>query len=116
RKRPPKVPPAPMLAGRALFGPGVPEGTYTVKLTKGSETLSWPLEVAADPRLPHSKEDRALQQKSVLDLYDLQEKLGFVADSLTDIRDQANARSEASSKGSSLRKELAVFAGQLDRL
>jgi len=116
RKKPPKVPPAPLLAGRALVGPSVPEGTYTVKLTKGSETLSWPIEVAADPRLPHPKEDRASQQRSVLDLYDLQEKLGFVADSLTDIRDQAKARSEKSAKSRSLRQNLDSFASQLDRL
>ncbi|MBI1745956.1 MAG: glycosyl hydrolase [Acidobacteria bacterium] len=114
RLKPPKVPPAPTLAARALFGPMAPEGTYTVKLLKGSETYTGSLRLIADPRLPHSTEDRTVQREAVMKLYRMQERLAFIAAAVTDARDQARNRKLPS--GDKLASTLAAFAGKLDAL
>ncbi|MEW6364470.1 MAG: glycosyl hydrolase [Acidobacteriota bacterium] len=116
RMKPPKVPPAPVLAGGAMFGPMVPEGTYTVKLVKGNESYTGSIKVIMDPASPHSAEDRALQQKTVRKLYDMQDQLGYVADCVTSARDQARERAKKLGKGTGLAKELDAFADRLDKL
>ena len=70
RLKPPTMPPANALV-MAFQGPRVPEGEYTFKLIKGKETLEGTVELVADPRNPHPKEDRLLQQTTALDAYDL---------------------------------------------
>ena len=109
----PKMPPATALV-MAFQGPRVPEGTYTYKLIKGKETLEGQLELVADPRNPHPKEDRLLQQKTALNVYDLLSDLTFLADSVTDLRDQARNRAEELSKKD--KAALEAFADSLDTL
>jgi hypothetical protein len=116
RLKPPKVPPAPMLAGRALFGPMVPEGDYTVKLIKGDNNYSGQIRLIADPKLPHSAEDRALQQQTVMTLYQMQERLAFIAAAVTEARDQARERAKALKSDAKLAMTLEAFAEKLDRL
>jgi len=116
RLKPPKVAPAPTLAGGALFGPTVPEGIYTAKLIRGKDTLSTDIKIAFDPRLPHSAEDRALQQKTVWQLYQMQEELAYIADQVTGVRDQAKAQSNQLKKGDGLANALKQFADRLDKL
>ncbi|MFQ5824130.1 MAG: glycosyl hydrolase [bacterium] len=116
RLKPPKVPPAPVLAPRGLFGPMVPEGTYTVKLVKGKKTYSGQIKIIADPTSPHSAEDRALQQQSVMKLYYMQDRLAFIADAVTDARDQAKDRAKQLKKKDKLAKSLNAFADRLDKL
>jgi len=113
RLKPPKVPPASSLVP-AFQGPRVPEGAYTIKLIKGKEILEGTVELVADPRNPHPKEDRLLQQKTALQVYDLLEDLTFLADSVTDLRDQARERA----KGLAKKDKIAVdaFADNLDAL
>jgi len=113
RLKPPKIPPATALVP-AFVGPRVPEGTYTFKLIKGKETLEGQVELVADPRNPHPKEDRLLQQETALEIYGMLADLTFLADSVTDLRDQTEERGEALSK-----KDKAVledFADSLDAL
>ena len=116
RLKPPKVPRAPMLAFRALVGPMVPEGEYQIKLIKGKETFSGSIRVIADPNSPHSAEDRALQQKTVLQLYRMQERLAYIAAALTGVRDQARERAGKLKKGDKLARQLHAFADKLDVL
>ncbi len=87
----PTVPPATALIP-AFQGPRVPEGTYAVRLTKGKTVLEGEVTLVADPRNPHPREDRLLQQRTALHVYDLLEALTFLADSVTDLRDQAENR------------------------
>ncbi|MFN7976277.1 MAG: glycosyl hydrolase, partial [Acidobacteriota bacterium] len=115
RRKPPKVPPAPQLAGRALFGPMVPAGTYTVKLFKGAETYEGRVEVIPDATLPHSAADQELQAKTVLELYDMQQELGYLADLATAARDRARERVKDLGKGK-LPKDLEAFASSVDAL
>jgi len=113
RLKPPKIPPATALVP-AFVGPRVPEGTYTFKLIKGKEILEGQVELVADPRNPHPKKDRLLQQETALEIYDMLADLTFLTDSVTDLHDQAEERTEALSK-----KDKAVlesFAESLDTL
>lgn len=116
RQKPPKVAPAPTLAGGALFGPIVPEGTYTAKLIKGKDTLSTDIKIMFDPKSRHSAEERALQQKTVWKLYRMQEELAYVAESITDARDQAKNEAGKLKKGDGFVKDLNRFADTLDEL
>jgi len=113
RLKPPKVPPATALVP-TFMGPRVPEGSYTFKLIKGKEALEGQVELVADPRNPHPKEDRLLQQKTALEIYDMLAELTFLTDSVVDLHDQAEERAEALSKKD--KATLDEFAESLDAL
>ncbi len=93
RLKPPKVPPATGLVP-ATQGPRVLEGSYVVKLIKGKHTVEGSVTLAADPRSPHSHDDRIFQQKTAMALYRDLERLAYLVDTITDARDQADARAE----------------------
>lgn len=68
-----------------LSGPMVDEGKYTVRLTQGVREFTGTIVLAADPASGHTAEDRRLRQEAVMDLYRMQEDLGFLADSIADL-------------------------------
>ncbi len=107
----PKVPPANSLVP-AFQGPRVPEGTYGFKLIKGKDTYEGEVSLVPDPRSPHSKEERQLQQRTALELYDMLERLTYVVDATIDLRDQARERAEETSGGTA--KRLNEYADELD--
>jgi photosystem II stability/assembly factor-like uncharacterized protein len=113
RMKAPTLPPAKALVF-AFQGPRVPEGTYTFKLIKGKEVLEGEVELVADPRNPHPKEDRLQQQTTALEAYDLLGELTYLADSVTDLRDQARER--AAKLGKRDQNSLNAFADSLDEL
>jgi len=113
RLKAPTMPPANALV-MAFQGPRVPEGDYTFKLIKGKETLDGTVELVADPRNPHPKEDRLLQQATAIDAYDLLGDLTFLADSVTDLRDQARNRAESLEKKD--KAAIEAFADDLNTL
>jgi photosystem II stability/assembly factor-like uncharacterized protein len=116
RQKPPKVPPSPNLAGPALFGPMVPEGVYTVKLIKEKETFTGQIKVVADPKSVHSAADRTLQQQTVHKLYEMQERLAFIDDMVTDTRDKAKDRAGKLDGADAVAKEVQAFADKLEAL
>ncbi len=91
RLKPPKFPAATSLVP-GFLGPRVKEGKYKIRLIKGKETLEGEVELVADPRSPHSAEDRALQQEKALELYHLLGELTYLAESLEALRDGAEER------------------------
>ena len=115
RQKPPKVAPAPTLAGGALFGPIVPEGIYPVKLIKGNATYTTEIKVIYDPDSPHSAEDRAEQQNTVWKLYRMQEQLAYLGDAVTSARDKARDQAKRLKKGDGFVKTLLAFADKLDQ-
>ncbi len=114
RLPPPKVPPATNLVP-AFEGPRVLEGTYTVKLIKGKKTLTGAVKLVPDPRSPHSAEDRKLQQQTALDLYHMLERMTYLVDSITDLRDQARARAGKLPDRSRTAKRLTAYADSLEQ-
>ncbi len=118
RLKPPKLPAAAGLVQQpyALLGPRVPEGTYTVKLIKGKETLTSQLKLVSDPRSRGSAEDRALQQQTAMQLYRMLEQLTYVVDAMVDLRDRANQRAGKRSRDNALRKQLEALGKSLEDL
>ncbi len=113
RLKPPKLPPATALAP-AFIGPSVPEGTYTYKVVKGKDSFEGQVKLVPDPRSTHSAEDRALQQKLGLDLYDRLADLTYTVDAVTDLRDQARARAEELGEGSRNARRFEEFGDRLE--
>ena len=118
RMKPPKVPPGTNLVPNpySFYGPRVPEGEYTVKLIKDKETYTSKLTLAPDPRSTHSAEDRALQHKTVRELYGMLESLTFVTDAVMDARSQVRARGAKLAKGDALGKKLTSLGDRLDQI
>jgi photosystem II stability/assembly factor-like uncharacterized protein len=111
RLPPPKVPPATALVP-VFAGPRVPEGTYSFRLIKGKDTYEGRVKLVADPRSPHAAEDRQLQQRTALEIYDMLERLTYVVDAVIDLRDQARERAGRTSGGTARR--LNRYADRLD--
>jgi hypothetical protein len=114
RLKAPKVPPSPALEGGSLRGPMLPEGVYTAKIHKGDELYLAKIELVGDPRLPHSAEDRRLEQQTVMKLYRDLERLAFIAAQVTDSRDQLRDRARKVKGDEALAKELNALADKLD--
>jgi len=94
RAKPPKMPPAAGLVENdfVFFGPQAQEGIYSVKLTKGKDTYNSEVKLIPDARSKSTAADRALQHKTVMQLYDMLAQLTYVVDAANDLRDQAKQR------------------------
>lgn len=97
RLQPPKLPPASNLVF-AFQGPSLLEGDYTFKLTKGKTELDGTVTLAPSPTSPHSAEDRAVQQKTSMQLYERLADLTYLVETLVDLKEQADERAEATSR------------------
>jgi len=118
RLKAPKVPPAANLVPNffAFVGPRHPAGTYAVKLIKGDKTYDGAIRLVEDPRATHSEADRAAQRETVLRLYGDLERLTYLVDSITDLRDRARAAGTTLGQKDRLRVQLAGLADRLDEL
>jgi photosystem II stability/assembly factor-like uncharacterized protein len=117
RLPPPKVPASEsMVLPFAFFGPRVPAGTYTVKLTQGEKTYSQQIQLVPDPRSRHAPEDRALQQETAMALYGMLERLSYIAGIVTPTREAAAKRAEGLPRGDRLRGRLEALAKTLESL
>ncbi len=114
RLPPPKVPPAGNLAP-AFIGPRAAEGTYAVKMIKGKDTYSTEVTLVADPRSPHTAEDRASQQQLSMRLYVMLEDLTYLVETAVEVRDQAREKAKALPKGDRLAKSLEALADAYEK-
>jgi photosystem II stability/assembly factor-like uncharacterized protein len=71
RVKPPKVPRAAQVAFGASQGPRVPPGTYTLRLTRGAETIETKLAIGLDRRAPYNAADRKAQFDAVMKAHGL---------------------------------------------
>jgi len=116
RLKPPKVPTAQSREFGSLTGPVLPEGTYTAKLLKGDETYMTQVKLIGDPALPHSAEDRKVQQQTVMKLYRMLERLAYVNAAVVDARDQAADRLKKLKKEDLLYQQLDAIRSKLTDL
>ncbi|MGE5346572.1 MAG: WD40/YVTN/BNR-like repeat-containing protein [Acidithiobacillales bacterium] len=118
RLKPPKVPPATSLVEQpyAFVGPRLPEGTYTVKLTKGKTVVTGEVKLVGDPRSKHSAADRKLQQETALKLYGMLARLTFEVDRILDLQKQAATGASKLPAGSAARKRLERFGAGLETI
>lgn len=90
RRKAPKVPTSGnTFSFNALFGPSYPPGEYKVRIIKGDEIIDGSIILEYDPASPHSKEDRDLQQKTVMQAYNMLEDLAYMDAQVVDIAKQA---------------------------
>ncbi len=99
----------------SFVGPRVPAGSYTVKLTKGGQTLAGEARLVPDPRSTHSAEDRKLQYDTALKLHGMMERLAYVVDSTLGARDALRQRAAALPKGDRLARQAEALAEELNR-
>ena len=117
RLAPPKLPPANSLvigSAFALFGPRVPAGTYTVRLTQGDKTYTSQVELVPDPRATHSAADRAAQHETAMKLYGMLGRLTYVAETVKSLEDQARERAGKLPAGDRLRRQLDSLGSSLE--
>jgi photosystem II stability/assembly factor-like uncharacterized protein len=115
RGKPPKVPAAAGLVQNEFlfYGPQVQEGTYNVKLTKGKETYTSEVKLVPDPRTKSTAADRALQHKTVVELYDMLSQLTFIVDATNDLHDQTKQRASTASD-KNLKQQLDALVQKLE--
>ncbi len=107
----PKAPPTNnrMALVGSMFGPALPAGKYTVKMTKGKETFESSFELKYDPKSHYSIDDRKIQFEYTIMLYDMSESIAYIYYALSEITEQARKLSEKNQK---LEKKLDALADQ----
>jgi photosystem II stability/assembly factor-like uncharacterized protein len=116
RMKAPRVAASENLAPRALFGPLLPEGKYTVRITKGEKQFTSTLVLEGDPRSPYSAADRAAQQKTVMSLYNIQARLAYISAAMTELRDTLKSRVEKLDSTNKMRVAVMKTSNRLDSL
>jgi len=116
QRRPPRVPQAATLAGAASQGPRVLPGSYTVRLTKGTEVIEMPLEVGLDRRAPYGLAERKEQYEAALRVHALFGDMSDLVDRIEAARGEAEARATALPDSDTLKKKLTDRAVRLDDL
>ncbi len=115
RVKPPRVPRAAQVAFAASQGPRVVPGTYTVRLTKGSEVIETKLEVGLDRRAPYGLAERREQFDAVMRVHALFGDMSALVDRIEAAREEASARAKALS-GKDAGKTVRAFAAKLGDL
>lgn len=118
RLKGPKLPPAANLVPNmfAFVGPRAAEGEYTVKLTKGKDTFTGKFRLTPDPRDTHTAEDRAVQQRTVRELYDRLTDLTYLVETMTDAETQADSAAARLKRGDALATKLTAFSDRVESL
>jgi hypothetical protein len=90
-------------------------GTYTVRLTKGSEVIETKLEVGLDRRAPYGLPERREQFDAVMRVHALFGDMSVLVDRIEAAREKVSAREKALS-GKDADKTSRAFAAKLDDL
>jgi photosystem II stability/assembly factor-like uncharacterized protein len=114
RLKPPKVPPAAVIAGEATVGPRVVPGTYTIKLTRGSEVYTTQVVATLDARARFTTDDRMQEFAAATRVSKLLGDLTFDVDRINAVRHDLSTRAAALPKGDPLVKQLTTLSDQAD--
>ena len=109
----PKVAKAKTLSFGGFTAPRLPEGTYTVKMTKGKDIHESNIKLVADPNSIHSADDRKVANEATMKLYGMTEQLAYVVDQMDAMRDGATERL---AKNPGLKKAIDPFTAKLDKM
>src|SRR5262249_16882840 len=86
RVAPPRVPRAAPVAFSASQGPRVPPGAYTVRLTKGTQTIQTKLSLGLDRRAPYNVAHRRAQFAAVMRAHAVFGDMSGLVDRIDDLR------------------------------
>ena len=106
RVKPPRVPRAAQVAFAGTQGPRVPPGTYTVRLSKGSQVYETPLVVGLDRRADYTVEDRKAHFDATMRVHALFGRMTGLTDRIVYLQTAAGAAAEGLGAGDALRKQL----------
>jgi hypothetical protein len=112
--KPPRVPRAAQVAFGSSQGPRVLPGLYRVRLTKGTQVIEAPLQIALDRRATFAVEDRRRQFEAVMRAHALFGRMSSLVDDLDAIRAAAEARRAQLPAADALQKQIAAFLQELD--
>src|SRR5260370_2176613 len=116
RIKAPRVPPAATAAFEAAQGPRVLPGTYTVKMTRGTETYTTQLVATLDPRAKFSLEDRKVEFDAAMRVYKLLGDMSFDVDLVNGVRDALTERSGKVKSDAAFAKRLQELSQKVDEL
>ena len=116
RVKAPRVPPAATAAFEAAQGPRVMPGTYTVKMTRGTETYSTQLVVTLDPRAKFNLEDRKMEFDAAMRVYNLLGDMSYDVDRINAVRDALAERSAKVKNDAPFAKHLQDLSEKTDEL
>jgi photosystem II stability/assembly factor-like uncharacterized protein len=98
----------------ALMGLRAHAGTYTVRMIKGKDTFSSTVTVVPEPGSQHTEADRAAQLTAAGKLYGMVEKLAYLVEALSNVRDQAKSAVAALPGKDAIRKRVQAFADEME--
>lgn len=110
----PRVPKAAQLAYQTLIGPRVLPGTYTARLTKGSEVVETKLEIGLDRRAPFKVADRKEQFDAVMRVHALFGTMSELVDRIDAARGAVHAKAKELPREDGLAKKLGTLAIKLE--
>jgi photosystem II stability/assembly factor-like uncharacterized protein len=116
RLKAPRVPTAASADFAASTGPRVLPGTYTVRMTKGTNVYTTQLQVVDDPRSKHTPAERKAQFDLSMTLYNLLGDMTFDVDRINGIRLALEQRATALPANDPLAGRLRAAAAQVDEL
>jgi photosystem II stability/assembly factor-like uncharacterized protein len=112
--KPPRVPRAAQIAFSASQGPRIVPGTYTVRLTRGSEVVDTKLAIGIDRRAPYTAADRKVQFDAAMSAHALFGDMSKLVDKLDGLRAATAERVAAVPATDELGKKLRALADKLD--
>jgi photosystem II stability/assembly factor-like uncharacterized protein len=113
--KPPRVPRAASAAYGSSEGPRVAPGKYTVRLTRGSQTVELPLDVGVDRRAPYGVAERTENFDAAMRVHGLFGEESELVEQVEALRTQAADRSKVPS-AQSLAPALTSLTAHLDEL
>ncbi|MGA6954227.1 MAG: hypothetical protein WBY73_03900, partial [Candidatus Acidiferrales bacterium] len=116
RLKAPRVPPAATAAFEAATGPRVLPGTYTVKMTRGTETYTTPLVVNLDARAKFTVADRKENFDAIMRVYNLLGDMTFDVERINGVRDQLAERASKLPANDPLRKQLESLIAKCEEM
>jgi len=116
REDAPHTPPGANLVFNATRGPRVMPGTYTIRLTKGSNVYTMPLAIVLDRRATFTIADRKAQHDAAERVSGLFERMSVLAGKIVQVRDGAKAAAGKVPEGDALLGDLEKLADDADEL
>ena len=106
RVKPPRTPSAAQVAFNSAFGPRVPPGVYTVRITDNGRVLEEKLDVGLDPRGGFTAADRQDQFDAVMQAHALLNRMSAVVDRIKGLQALATAQESSLPEKDPLRGDL----------
>jgi hypothetical protein len=114
RVKAPRVPRAAQVASNGTQGPRVPPGTYTVRLTKGDQSIEEKVQVGVDRRAPYSVADRKGNFEAGMRAHAMFNEMSALVDRINTSHDATEARLRALAHGDALASTLERVAQKLE--